>query len=66
MQVAIDTGWMPARAAVSRVPQQLQSLLNPDPTKSPIYLPLTSFPSDIDEAQQRRLQQAAQHPSGLT
>lgn len=61
MQVAIDSGWMPPKVSISRVPQQLQSLLNPDPTESPVYLPFKSFPRDFDEAQQRRLQQAAQH-----
>ena len=60
MQAAIDAGWMPSKVAIARLPQQLQIYLDADPTKSPAYRPFTSFPRDIDPAQQKRLQAAAQ------
>ncbi len=60
MQSAIDAGWMPARAAISGVPQQLQAYLAEDLAKNPAYRPFLSFAPGIDPSERRRLEQAGQ------
>ena len=60
MQAAIDAGWMPARDAITGVPEQLQAYLVDDPAKNPAYRPFLSFPPDLDPSERRRLEQAGQ------
>jgi hypothetical protein len=57
IEIAIDTGWMPSRVAVSRVPQRLRAHLGADPTTSPLYQPFKSFPGAIENS-------GAARPSG--
>jgi len=56
MQAAIDARWMPSKAAIARVPQQLDEQLDADPQKSPEYQRFKSLPRDIppDLASPRR------------
>jgi len=59
MEVAMAAGWMPPKAAVEGVPKQLESQVNPDPTKSPEYAPFNSFPEDMAPAERQRLSMSA-------
>ena len=60
MQAARDAGWMPSRAAIARVPEQLQAQLGPDPRRSPQFGPFTEFPADIGADDRGRLVLAAE------
>jgi uncharacterized protein (DUF885 family) len=60
MQTAIDAGWMPAKAAIARVPQQLDVQLVADAADSPEYAPFKAFPADIAPAERQRLAAAAE------
>jgi uncharacterized protein (DUF885 family) len=59
MEAAMAAGWVPAKAAIRNVPQQLEAQLPDDTTQSPEYKPFKSFPADIAAAEQRRLADAA-------
>ena len=58
METAMAAGWMPAKAAISNVPAQLEAQLPDDTTQSPEYKPFKSFPGDIAAAEQQRLASA--------
>jgi len=55
MENGIKLGWMPARIAIARVPGQLESQLDPDPTRSPEYKPFLEFPAAVAPADRERL-----------
>ena len=55
MQTGMKLGWMPAKVAVVRVPEQLEAQLDPDPEKNPEYKPFLAFPADIAPADRERL-----------
>jgi len=58
MQAAMGAGWMPAKAAIRNVPQQLDAQLPDDPTQSPEYAPFKAFSVDVVESERRRLADA--------
>ena len=60
MQLAIDTGWMPPKVAVARVPGQLDAQLVADPRDSPEFQPFRNFPRDMAQAEQTRLARAGE------
>ena len=60
MEVAMAAGWLPPQAAIRNVPKQLEAQLNPDPTRSPEYVPFNSFPDSITPTERQRLSMAAQ------
>jgi len=60
MRTGMELGWMPAKAAIARVPGQLETQVDPDPTKSPEYKPFLKFPEGIGAADRERLAAAGQ------
>jgi uncharacterized protein (DUF885 family) len=58
MQVGIDTGWLPAGAALVRVPAQFEAHVAADPTALPLYRPFTRFGEDVPAAERKRLAEA--------
>ncbi|HEX4597707.1 MAG TPA: DUF885 domain-containing protein, partial [Burkholderiaceae bacterium] len=59
MQAAVDAGWLQPAVAVQRVPEELAAQVPADPAQSPLFLPFSTFPPDIAEADQKRLADSA-------
>jgi uncharacterized protein (DUF885 family) len=59
MESGMALGWMPAKIAISRVPEQIDGQLDPDPTKSPEFKPFLNFPADISATDRARLTEVA-------
>src|SRR5207244_2559598 len=55
METGMKLGWMPAKIAIARVPDQLAAQLDPDPAKNPEYKPFLAFPADIAPTERERL-----------
>jgi uncharacterized protein (DUF885 family) len=55
METGMKLGWMPARVAITRVPQQFDAQIASDPTRSPEYKPFAAFPPNIGAADRERL-----------
>jgi uncharacterized protein (DUF885 family) len=51
----VETGWVPARIAVEKVPDQLRAQSSGPPEKSPFFEPFTRFPDEISAADRQRL-----------
>ncbi len=60
MEAGMRTGWMPPRAAMLRVPGQLDGFAAGDPRASAFYRPFTRFPADVPQAERLRLAAAAE------
>ncbi len=58
MQAAIGAGWLPAAAAIRRVPGQFDGQIVADVAQSPLFLPFSQFPTDISDADRQRLTEA--------
>jgi uncharacterized protein (DUF885 family) len=52
---AIEKGWLPPRAVVRRVPEQIDPLLASDLDANPIYAPFRRFPERVSVADRERL-----------
>jgi uncharacterized protein (DUF885 family) len=61
MEEGIRSGWMPARAAMVRVPGQLAAFAGPDATATSLYAPLRRFPAAIAVDEQERLEKSARN-----
>jgi uncharacterized protein (DUF885 family) len=59
MQAGIDSGWMPPRAAMLRVPEMFTLFAGPDVTATPLWQPFTQFPDDIGAGERKRLTESA-------
>ena len=55
MQLAMATGWMPPKVAITGVPKQLEAQIVDDAQDSPAYQPFKTFPKDMPQAEQARL-----------
>src|SRR5580765_6607902 len=55
----VETGWVPARIAVEKVPDQLRAAASGPPEKSPFFEPFTRFPDGIPAAERDRLARTA-------
>ena len=54
-----ETGYMPPKILMERIPDQISSQLVEDPEQSPFFKAFASMPDSIDAEEQERLQQAA-------
>ncbi|HWC65847.1 MAG TPA: DUF885 domain-containing protein, partial [Thermoanaerobaculia bacterium] len=54
LQKGVETGWVPARIAVEKVPDQLRAEASGPAEKSSFYEPFTRFPEAIPEADRAR------------
>jgi len=59
LRKGVETGWVPARIAVAKVPDQLKAESQGDPGKSEFYSPFTRFPDAVSTADRERLGRAA-------
>jgi uncharacterized protein (DUF885 family) len=55
----VETGWVPARIAVEKVPDQLRAAASGAPEKSPFFEPFAKFPEGIPAADRDRLARTA-------
>jgi uncharacterized protein (DUF885 family) len=55
LERAMARGWLPPRAVVARVPEQIDALLVTDPATNPIYAPFKRFPERVGAADRERL-----------
>ena len=55
----VETGWVPARIAVEKVPDQLRAASSGPPEKSAFFEPFTRFPDGIPAAERDRLARTA-------
>ena len=51
----VETGWMPARIAVEKVPDQLRAESSGAPEKSSFFEPFARFPDSVPPAERERL-----------
>ena len=58
MQAGMQSGWMPPRAAMVRVPQQITPFAVADVTASPLYAPFTRFPASVSADERKRIADA--------
>jgi len=58
LRKGVETGWVPARIAVEKVPDQLKAESQGDPEKSELYAPFTRFPDAVSTADRERLGRA--------
>jgi uncharacterized protein (DUF885 family) len=54
LQAAMRSGWMPPRAAMERVPGQLEVFAGADVTATPLWRPFTQFPPDMPAEERDR------------
>jgi uncharacterized protein (DUF885 family) len=54
MRAGMKSGWMPPRAAMGAVPAMFDPFVVEDATRSPLWLPFTQLPADMDAAQRDR------------
>ena len=47
LEAGRNSGWMPPRVALARLPDQFAALLDPDLTHHALYAPFTTFPADL-------------------
>ena len=59
MQQGMTAGITPPRITLRDVPDQVATVMNPDPEKNPLLKPFTEFPIQIPETNRVRLRQAA-------
>jgi uncharacterized protein (DUF885 family) len=55
MEAGMRSGWLPPRAALSKVSSQLAAFAEGDPEASPLYAPFRKFPPSIAAPEQERL-----------
>ncbi len=55
MRAGLHRSYLPARAALARIEESIQSLVTEDPTRSVFYKPFQRFPASVDEAQRDAL-----------
>ena len=60
LEAGLRAGFTPHRVAVRGVPDQIRGLVPSDPLSSPLLRGFTEWPDRIDEADRRRLSDAAQ------
>jgi len=58
LRKGVEAGWVPARIAVEKVPDQLRAQASGPPEKSPFFEPFTRFPESIPGAERERLRRA--------
>jgi len=59
LEAGIQSGWVPPREAMLRVPAQLAIFSGDDVTGTPVYAPFKRFPATMRAAEQERLAEAA-------
>jgi uncharacterized protein (DUF885 family) len=59
LKKGMETGLTPPRITLRDVPEQIKSLLEPDPAKSPVLKPFSEFPAEITEPERERLRAKA-------
>ena len=60
LQEGIRTGWVQPAFQLRGIPAQIDGQLVTDPTKSPVYQPVTAFPVEISQAERARIVSAAE------
>jgi uncharacterized protein (DUF885 family) len=55
LEAGIDSGWLPPREAVLRVPGQIAVFASGAPEASPLFAPFLAFPERMPEADRKRL-----------
>ncbi len=70
MRAGMKSGWMPPRAAMSKVPEMFAGYAGDDVTATPLWEPFKSFPADVSaqereriEAEARRILATRVHPA---
>ena len=58
MRAGMAAGLMPPKFLLEKVTTQAEGIAAQDPEKSPFALPLSKFPKDIPEAEQKRIREA--------
>jgi uncharacterized protein (DUF885 family) len=58
MQAGMRSGWMPPRAALSKVAGQFEPFADANVEGTPLWKPFESFPADVTAEEQRRLADA--------
>jgi uncharacterized protein (DUF885 family) len=58
LQRGMAKGWVPPNVIMTKVPEQIHTLADPDPAKNPLLRPLASLPASIAPADQKRLRAA--------
>lgn len=58
MEAGMKSGWLPPRAAMSKVSGQLAAFSEGDPAASPLYAPFRQFPPGLPAGEQARLAEA--------
>jgi uncharacterized protein (DUF885 family) len=58
MKAGMQSGWMPPRAAILRVPDMFTTYAGTDVTRTPLWQPFAEFPASIGEADRKRLADA--------
>ena len=64
LRKGVETGWVPARIAVEKVPDQLRAESSGAPEKSGFFEPFTRFPDAVPAAERARLTAAARETIG--
>ena len=59
MRAGMKSGWMPPRAAMSRVPEMFVPYAGADVTATPLWQPFANFPPDVNAGDRKRLTEAA-------
>src|SRR5690242_9458253 len=59
LERAMARGWLPPRAVLARVPEQIDALLVTDLATNPVYAPFKRFPERVGAAERERLATAA-------
>jgi uncharacterized protein (DUF885 family) len=59
MRSGMQSGWMPPRAAILRVPDMFTVFAGADVTATPLWRPFAQFPDDIGADDRKRLTEAA-------
>jgi uncharacterized protein (DUF885 family) len=59
LERGVATGWVPARIAVEKVPDQLRAASSGPPEKSAFFEPFTKFPDGVPAAERDRLSRIA-------
>jgi uncharacterized protein (DUF885 family) len=59
LERGVATGWVPARIAVEKVPDQLRAASSGPPEKSAFFEPFTRFPDGVPAAERDRLSRIA-------
>jgi uncharacterized protein (DUF885 family) len=64
LRAGLKSGWVPPRAAMTRVPSMYAVFMGADVTASPLWKPFEKFPADVQEADRARLVAAARKVLG--